>query len=106
MSNILSTEKISVACSFWSIQGLSHKKIDMDFIQWAGHKGVPIGIILTKCDKQSKGKTNSNFTKLKNELLKTWEELPPIMQSSSTNGTGKDDILNFIEDVNKTFQQS
>ena len=82
------------------------QKIDMEFINWAGQKGIPIGLVFTKCDKQSKGKTASNLGDLKRELAQTWEELPLIIQSSSVSGTGKEDILNFIDSVNKRFNES
>ena len=82
------------------------QRIDMNFVIWAGQKGIPITIIFTKCDKQSTGKTANNLKALKRELEKSWAELPPIMMSSSISGTGKDDILNFIDDVNKRFNES
>ncbi len=82
------------------------QKIDMEFIFWAGQKGIPLGLIFTKCDKLSKGKTAGNLMTLKKELAKSWEELPLIIESSSVSGTGKEEILNFIDSVNKRFNKS
>ncbi len=97
----------SLCCLFILIDSrLEPQNIDMDFIYWAGQNNIPIGLIFTKCDKLSKGKTAGNLAALKRELAKSWEELPLIIQSSSVSGLGKEDILNFIDSVNKRFNES
>jgi GTP-binding protein len=73
------------------------QKIDMEFINWLGEKEVPFALIFTKCDKLGKNKLAQNISAYKEELLKDWEELPPIFLSSAEDGTGKEDILSFIE---------
>jgi GTP-binding protein len=73
------------------------QKIDMEFINWLGEKEVPFALIFTKCDKLGKNKLTQNIADYKEELLKHWEELPPIFLSSAEDGTGKEDILSFIE---------
>jgi GTP-binding protein len=82
---------------------LEPQKIDVDFINNLGEKGVPFAIIFTKTDKNSSGKTMSNVQKMKNVLSETWEELPVMMKSSAVSGLGREEILNFIEDINQQF---
>lgn len=83
---------------------LSPQKIDMEFITWLGENGVPFGIIFTKVDKLSKAKVNENVETVLNVLRESWEELPPYFLSSSEKGTGKEEILNYIDQVNKSLQ--
>lgn len=82
---------------------LEPQQIDIDFINNLGEKGVPFAIIFTKTDKVSSGKAISNIQKMKNKLAETWEELPTIMKSSAISGAGKDEILDFIDQINEQF---
>lgn len=82
---------------------LEPQQIDIDFINNLGEKGVPFAIIFTKTDKVSGGKAISNIQKMKNKLAETWEELPTIMKSSAISGAGRDEILDFIDQINEQF---
>lgn len=77
------------------------QKIDLEFMQWLGENGVPFAIVFTKLDKQSKQKAAANMAAYCEKLLEEWEELPPIFATSATKGTGRDEILNYIEQLNK-----
>lgn len=77
---------------------LEPQKIDLRFIEMLGQNGVPFGIIFTKCDKLSAAQTSRNVEAYKRELSQQWEELPPMFLSSSATGTGRDQILQYIED--------
>ncbi len=79
------------------------QKIDLEFIEWAGENGVPFALVFTKADKLSKGKLASNIEAYKQTLLESWEELPPIFITSSEAKDGRDELLNYIEDINKTI---
>lgn len=76
---------------------LPPQKIDLEFIQWAGQAGIPLSLILTKADKITKNELGRNRKKIERALLETWEELPPILVSSATEKTGREDIIQFIE---------
>ncbi len=76
-------------------------QIDLDFINMLGEKGVPFGIVFTKCDKQSDDRTASNIAFYKKVLLRWWEELPPIFLTSSVTGLGRDQMLDFVEEALK-----
>ena len=76
------------------------QKIDLDFIQWLGENGVPFAIIFTKADKLTKTALASNVKAYKSRLLEEWEELPPIFITSSENRMGRDEVLQYINDIN------
>jgi GTP-binding protein len=75
---------------------LEPQKIDLDFIQWSGSKEIPICILFTKSDKPTKNQLNKNIAVYKATLLKTWEELPPMIITSATEKKGRAELLTFI----------
>ena len=76
--------------------------IDIEFIRWAGEQGIPIALVFTKTDKLSKAALIKNTNIYKQKLLEDWEELPPIFYTSSEKHIGRDEILDFIDNANKT----
>ena len=74
-------------------------KIDLDFISELGENRIPFSIIFTKCDKQGPNVLARQIERDQALLLQRWEELPPMFVSSSENGMGKDEILDYIESV-------
>ena len=79
------------------------QKIDLEFINWHGENGVPFSIIFTKADKISKTAAARAMEDYRKELLKTWEEVPQFFCTSSAKGTGKEEILDYIENINKNL---
>ncbi len=77
---------------------LEPQKIDLRFIELLGENGIPFGIIFTKADKLSQAQLNRNVKNFKLTLSEQWEELPPMFISSSEKGTGREEILTFIEE--------
>lgn len=80
------------------------QKIDLEFMTWLGEKGIPFSIVFTKVDKLSRSKVSENTDKYLKVLKETWEELPPIFVTSSEKRQGGDEILNYIETINKTLE--
>ena len=80
---------------------LEPQKIDLEFINWMGEKGLPFAIIFTKCDKLSKPKVQQSEARFKKALLESWDELPPMLASSSVSGLGREEILDYIESLLK-----
>ena len=78
---------------------LDPQKIDLEFINWCGENQVPFAIVFTKIDKLSSAELNRNLAKYKKELLKTWEEIPPLFATSATSASGKEPVLNYITAV-------
>ena len=79
------------------------QKIDLDFISNLGENQVPFVIVFTKADKLGSGKLAENIEVYKKTLLKEWEELPTMIVTSSEKKTGRDEILDLIENYNKTY---
>lgn len=77
------------------------QKIDLEFIEWLGENQIPFALVFTKADKQGPRATDSNIATYKRELLKQWEELPPVFVTSSVKATGRDELLNFIDNINQ-----
>lgn len=78
------------------------QKIDVEFITWLGENQVPFAIIFTKADKLGKVSVSKNVEAYKKELKKLWEELPPVLVSSAEDGTGREEIISFIENINNS----
>ena len=83
---------------------LEAQKIDQEFIQWLGDSSVPCAIVFTKADKLSATKVNQNVEAYKKVLSETWEELPPIFITSSDKKTGREEVLNYIEEINQSLK--
>ena len=79
------------------------QKIDLEFFQWLGENGVPFSIIFTKADKLTKSALASNVAAYKARLLEEWEELPPVFVTSSETALGRDEILQYVNDINETL---
>ena len=75
-------------------------KIDMDFFNWLGENGVPFAIVFTKLDKLSVSAGRRNEERYCAKLLETWEELPPVFTTSSEDGRGRDQLLDYIGQLN------
>ena len=80
---------------------LEPQKIDLEFIQWLGDSSVPFAIVFTKADKLSATKASQQVEAYKKVLLETWEELPPIFITSAEKRLGRDEVLDYIEKINK-----
>lgn len=80
---------------------LEPQKIDLNFMQWLAENGIPFSIVFTKTDKMSKTAATRKITEYTTKLLETWEELPPVFVTSSNNGTGRDQLLDYIDQLNK-----
>ena len=79
------------------------QKIDLEFMEWCGENGVPFSIVFTKMDKLGKIIGGRHVAEYKKRLLETWEELPPIFETSSQDGRGRDEILSYIEEINRSL---
>ena len=85
---------------------LEPQVIDLEFINWLGLSDIPFSIVFTKADKLSAAKVRANVAAYEQKLLETWEEMPPYFVTSSEKGVGRDDVLGYIEQINKELQNS
>ena len=82
------------------------QKIDIEFMNWCGGKGIPFSVVFTKTDKLSSSALQKNVVGYRKELLKFWDELPPIFVTSSQSKFGRESVLNYIEEILEAFQAS
>ena len=98
-------DREQLTCLFVLIDSrLDPQKIDLEFMEWLGENGIPFAIIFTKADKQNITKTRANIKRYTDKLKEQWEELPPYFISSSEKGTGRQEILNYIDEINKSLR--
>jgi GTP-binding protein len=85
---------------------LPAQKLDIEFLQWCGSKGIPVSIVYTKTDKLTKNQLSSNLAQIRKTLLQDWEELPEQFVSSAVLKSGQKEILTHIESINSGISQS
>ena len=85
---------------------LEPQKIDLEFIEWLGASRIPFSLVVTKADKLTAGKAKANLEGYKKTLEVTWEELPPIFVTSSEKRQGKEELLDYIDSINKALQEN
>jgi len=78
-------------------------KIDAEFMTWLGKSRVPFSIVFTKVDKLSSSILSKNLRAFKKEMLKTWEEIPKTFITSAVSKAGKEDLLNYIDEINASY---
>lgn len=83
---------------------LEPQAIDLEFMNWLGVSSIPFSIIFTKSDKLSGGKAQQNVNAYIKKMLETWEEMPPYFVTSAENRTGREEVLDYIEQINKDLQ--
>ena len=94
----------NLQCVFVLIDSrLEPQKIDIEFCSWLGENGLPFQLVFTKADKQSRVKTDQAVAKFRKTLLEFFEEIPQHYITSAETQDGRDEILNFINELNKTF---
>jgi GTP-binding protein len=96
------SRRTNLVCFFVLIDArIPPQQLDLDFIEWLGDSNLPFVIVLTKVDKINQKVKSQNLSLLKEELSQNWEELPLIFETSAVKGTGKEEVMGFIEDTNK-----
>ncbi|MDE5844297.1 MAG: ribosome biogenesis GTP-binding protein YihA/YsxC [Muribaculaceae bacterium] len=79
----------------------SPQKIDLEFMEWLGENEVPFSIVFTKLDKLTSSAAKKAIENYLAVLLEQWEALPPIFKTSSEDKRGREDLLSYIEEMNK-----
>lgn len=80
--------------------------IDVDFMEYLGEREIPFSIIFTKADKLKPNALERNIEHYKKTLLEgAWYEFPNYFVSSSSKSIGKEDILDYITQINANLEQ-
>lgn len=77
------------------------QQADLEFMEWLGISEIPFSIVFTKADKLKPEELEANLKIYEEKMFETWETMPVYFISSSESGVGKEEILTFIDDVNK-----
>jgi len=85
---------------------LEPQQIDLEFMNWCGEKAIPFSMVFTKIDKVSSTVLQKNLAKYKKEMLKYWDELPPVFTTSAESKFGREKILNYIERINEAVNNT
>lgn len=80
--------------------------IDLEFVNWLGQSGIPFSIVFTKADKLKPSEAKKNVESWMHTLEETWEELPPYFITSSEKRQGRDELLNYIDEINASLKES
>lgn len=80
------------------------QQIDLEFISFLGQNGIPLSIIFTKIDKQKQREVAATINNYKRTLAEEWEELPPMLLTSSVTGYGRDQVLSSIDQINQSLK--
>lgn len=95
-------QRAQMTCLFVLIDSrLDPQPIDLSFIEWLGENGVPFALVFTKADKLKGGKLKSNIAGYMRQLQEQWEELPPYFVTSSESKAGRQELLDYIEQINR-----
>lgn len=78
---------------------LEPQKIDLEFMTWCGERQLPFSMVFTKIDKLSSSALQKNLARYKKEMLKYWEEMPPVFTTSSESAFGKESLLQYIDKI-------
>ena len=105
-SNVGKSSLINMLCNHKNLAKTSSTPGKTLFINWLGRSGVPFSIVFTKADKLGPVKAKQSVETYMATLTETWEELPPYFITSSEKKTGRDEVLDYIDKINKTLKDN
>ncbi|MGA0557394.1 ribosome biogenesis GTP-binding protein YihA/YsxC [Larkinella sp. VNQ87] len=99
------TNRSNLICTFVLVDGrIDPQRIDLEFMERMGERGLPFAIIFTKTEKSSTNAIQQMVKNYRQTLLKTWSELPPMFISSSVSNRGREEILGYIDQLNREYE--
>jgi GTP-binding protein len=91
-------ERSNLVCVFVLVDARHEPlKNDFEFMEWLTLNGIPFAIVLTKADKLSKNKAQSQAARYRKVMKSHWESIPDFFLTSSETGFGKDNLLHYID---------
>ena len=101
-------QREQLICTFVLVDSrLEPQKIDLEFMEFLGENGIPFSIVFTKADKIKLNELNKNIQFYSKKMTSTlWEEMPPYFATSATNALGKEELLNYIEEINNKLEKT
>jgi len=83
----------------------SPQAVDLEFMEKLGEEGIPFVMIFTKADKQSTAQTKALLAEYLRKMSEIWDELPRYFVTSAETRLGREEVLNFIEEVNQQWKE-
>lgn len=99
---VLEREQLTCLCVLIDIRHEPQRK-DLDFLTFLGENGVPFVIVFTKADKITKSRQLTNVEQYMSVLTEQWEELPPYFITSAQSRQGREELLDYIDSVNRSL---
>jgi len=97
-------KRLTLQCAFILVDAnVPPQKIDIDFINWLGQSRIPFVIVYTKTDRLKPDDLENNIKAIQEALLQHWNELPRQFLTSAAAKAGKEEILQFIQEVNEQY---
>jgi len=98
-------EREQLVCAFVLIDiRLEPQKIDLEFLTYLGETGIPFCILFTKADKLGKNQAQASVAHYRKVLLQgVWAEMPPYFITSAEDGTGREAVLDYIDQINQAY---
>ena len=94
--------------SLFVLLDIRHKpqRSDLKFMEFLGMNGIPFSRVFTKSDKIKLTSLADSINIYNSEMLKNWESLPVSFITSAVKGTGREEILNYIEESINNFSNA
>ena len=101
-------QREQLICSFVLVDSRHEpQKIDLEFMEFLGENGIPFCVVFTKSDKLKLSELNRNVQSYIKKMTSTiWEEMPPYFVTSATSTNGKEELLNYIEEINNGLDKN
>lgn len=99
---VLEREQLTCLCVLIDIRHEPQRK-DLDFLTFLGENSVPFVIVFTKADKITKSRQLTNVEQYMSVLTEQWEELPPYFITSAQSRQGREELLDYIDSVNRSL---
>ncbi|RSK34521.1 ribosome biogenesis GTP-binding protein YihA/YsxC [Hymenobacter metallilatus] len=107
MINYYLRKRENLACVFVLIDSRhTPQAVDLEFMEQLGTEGIPFVLVFTKADKQSGSRTQQNVVDYLRKMEETWDEVPRHFITSAEEKTGREEVLNFIEDINRQYAET
>lgn len=106
MINYYLRNRANLMCVFVLIDSRhSPQTVDLEFMEQLGEEGIPFVMIFTKADKQSTAQTKALLAEYLRKMSEIWDELPRYFVSSAETRLGREEVLDFIEEVNQQWKE-
>lgn len=93
----------NLVCLFVLVDSrLDPQKIDLEFMEWLGQNGVPFVMVFTKADKLTTTERISCIDRYHNKMMESWESTPLAFMTSAEKGLGREELLDYIDELNRT----